>query len=105
MLCSLSTIINSLIVNDIVQCFTSIKHIVIDGAAYKSNEFEGASISSFDKISISGKMDVVSGWTTMDMEYGANSLVITSSGSKNELRAKANEVYDYLCVSLKLTYE
>lgn len=105
MLCSLPTIINSLIVNDIVQCFTNIKHIVIDGAAYKSNEFEWASISSFGKISICGKMDVVSGWTTMDMEYGTNSLVITLSGSKNELRANANKVYDYLCMSLKLTYE
>lgn len=105
MLCSLPTIINSLIVNDIVQCFTIIKHIVIDGAAYKSNKFEGTSISSFGKISICGKMDVVSGWTTMDMEYGTNSLVITLSGSKDELRAKANKVYDYLCMSLKLTYE
>lgn len=74
MLCPLPTIINSLIVNDIVQCFTNIKHIVIDGAAYKSNEFEGTSISSFGKITICGKMDVVSGGTTMDMEYGANSL-------------------------------
>lgn len=45
------------------------------------------------------------GGTTTDMEYGANSLVITSSGSKIELRAKANKVYDYLCMSLKLTYE
>lgn len=41
----------------------------------------------------------------MDMEYGTNSLVITSSGSKDELRTKANKVYDYLCMSLKLTYE
>ena len=105
MLCSLPTIINAFTVNDTVQCFTNIKHIVIDGVAYKSSEFEGASISSFGKISICGKMDVVSGWTTMDMEYGANSLVITSSGSKNELRAKANKVYDYICMFLKLSYE
>lgn len=105
MLCSLPTIINSLIVNDIVQCFTNIRHIVIDGAVYKSGEFEEVSITSFGKISICGKMDIVSGWTTMDIEYGTNPLVITSAGSKSELRAKANKVYDYLCMSLKLTYE
>lgn len=105
MLCSLPTIINAFTVNDTVQCFTNIKHIVIDGVAYKRNEFEESSISSFGKISICGKMDVVSGWITMDMEYGINSLVITSSGSKNELRAKANKVYDYICMFLKLSYE
>lgn len=105
MLCSLPTIIDSLIMNDIVQCFMTIKHIVIDGIVYKSNEIEEAGVSSFGKISFCGKMDVVSGWTTMDMEYGTNSLVITLSGSKIELRTKANKVYDYLCMSLKLIYE
>lgn len=105
LLCSLPTIINSPIVNDIVRRFMTIKHIVIDGIVYKSNEIEEACISSFDKISICGKMDVVSGWTIMYMEYGTNSLVITSSGSKNEQMAKANIIYDYLCMFLKLSYE